>query len=615
MTTATIRLTTAQALVRYLCNQFIEEDGTRVPLCGGVFAIFGHGNVTCLGEALEAVQDVLPTWRGQNEQSMALAATAYARAKRRRRFMVAASSIGPGATNMVTAASVAHTNRLPLLLLSGDVFANRRPDPVLQQVETFNDPTITANDCFKPVTRYWDRITHPGQIISSLPQALSVMLDPGECGPAFLGLCQDVQELAFDYPAAFFEPVVHSIARPRADRARLSAAIDLLQGARRPIIIAGGGVRYAFAEQALADFALRHRIPVAETIAGKASLVHDHPCALGTVGVLGSSAANHMAGQADVILAIGTRLGDFITGSWSAFAPGARFISVNTGRFDAGKHRALPVVGDAAETIAEMDTGLADWKAEAAWGETGRTKYAEWNSLVDKHQAATNAEWPSYAQVVGIVNRVADDADLVVSSAGGVVGELVKGWRAKAAHTFDCEMGSSCMGYEIAGAWGAAMADPGRNTFVMLGDGSYLMMNSDIYSTVLTGHKIILVVCDNGGYAVINRLQVGKGGAPFNNLIKDSRVREPFSVDFAKHAEAMGALTRSVTSLADLETALHWAKSTDRTTVISIATDAFAWTPGDAWWDVGVPQVSDRPDVRAAHEAQVAGRQSQRYGV
>ena len=612
---STIRLTTAQAIVRYLCNQFTIEEGERVPLCGGVFAIFGHGNVTCLGEALQAVQDVLPTWRGQNEQSMAMAAIAYARAKRRRRFMIAASSIGPGATNMVTAAAAAHSNRLPLLLLSGDVFASRRPDPVLQQVENFNDPSVTVNDCFKPVTRYWDRITHPGQILSSLPQAIATMLDPGECGPAFLGLCQDVQEIAFDYPEAFFAPRLRQVPRPRADTDQLADAVAMLKAAKRPLIISGGGVRYSFAEGALADFALRRGVPVAETIAGKATLKHDHPCALGTVGVLGTSAANRLAGEADVVLAIGTRLQDFVTGSWTAFAPDAAFISANTCRFDANKHRALAVVGDARRTIEELDGALGDWKAERPWMALGREQYSDWNRVVDRVQKATNAPLPSYAQVVGVVNRLADEKDLVISSAGGIVGELVKGWRAKSANSFDSEMGSSTMGYEICGGWGAAMADPDRNTFVMLGDGSYLMMNSDIYSTVLTGHKIIVVVCDNGGFAVINRLQNGKGGVSFNNLIRDCRIKEPVAVDFAKHAESMGAIARRVEGLAELEEAVAWAKTTDRTTVIVVATDAFEWTAGDAWWDVGVPEISVRPEIVAAHAEQMAGRARQRYGV
>ena len=319
---------------------------------------------------------------------MALAAIAYARAKRRRRFMIAASSIGPGATNMVTAAAAARSNRLPLLLLSDDVFANRRPDPVLQQVENFGDPTLTVNDCFKPVTRYWDRISHPGQILSSLPQALAAMLDPGECGPAFLGLCQDVQEIAFDYPEAFFAPRLHAIARPRADIDRLAEAVALLNKSERPLVIAGGGVRYSGAEQALADFALRRGLPVAETIAGKATTRHDHPCALGTVGVLGTSAANHLAARADVEVAIGTRLQDFITGSWTAFAPDAQFISVNTCRFDAHTHLSLPVVGDALRVVEELDAGRGAWKAAETWTALGRAHYREWNVMVNRAQRA-----------------------------------------------------------------------------------------------------------------------------------------------------------------------------------------------------------------------------------
>jgi 3D-(3,5/4)-trihydroxycyclohexane-1,2-dione acylhydrolase (decyclizing) len=611
----TIRLTMAQALVRYLCNQFTEVGGARVPLFAGVFGIFGHGNVTCLAEALEAVQDRLPTWRGQNEQSMALAAIAFAKAKRRRQIMVAASSIGPGALNMVTAAGVAHANRLPVLLLSGDVFASRRPDPVLQQVEHFGNPTITVNDAFRAVTRYWDRITHPEQIIASLPQAVAAMLDPAECGPAFLGLCQDTQELAFDYAARFFEPTVHAIPRPRPDRARLAAAVERLRAAKRPLLISGGGVRYSGAEEAVARFAEERGIPLAETIAGKGTVAHDHPAHVGPIGVIGSASANALAAEADVILAIGTRLQDFTTGSWTAFAPDADFIAINAARWDATKHRALAVVGDAFETVGELDAALGDWRADPAWTGRGREEFARWNALIDEAQRPTNAPVPTYAQVVGLVNRKAGARDPMITAAGGLPGETVKGWRVKTPGTFDCEFGFSCMGYEIAGGWGAAMADPSVTPIVMTGDGSYLMMNSDIYSSVLAGHKMIVVVCDNGGFAVINRLQTFKGGASFNNLIRDCRVREPFAVRFAEHAAAMGALTRHCDSLADLEAALDWAKTTDRTTVLSIVTDAFAWVPGDADWDVGVPEVSEREAVRAARAAHEAIRARQRVGV
>ena len=395
MTRSTVRLTMAQALVRYLCNQFTEIDGERIPLFAGVFAIFGHGNVTCLSEALEAVQDTLPTWRGQNEQSMALAAIGFAKAKRRRQIMVAASSIGPGATNMVTAAGLAHSNRLPVLLIAGDTFANRRPDPVMQQVEHFGNPTITVNDAFRPVCRYWDRITLPEQIIGSLPQAVAAMLDPADCGPAFLSLCQDTQEIAYDYPEAFFTPTVWSIPRPRPDRDRLAEAVELLKSAKKPLIISGGGARYSLAEEVVAKFALDRGIPVAETIAGKGALTHDHPAHVGPIGILGSTSANALAAEADVVLAIGTRLMDFTTGSWTVFNHDARIVGINAARWDATKHRSLAVVGDARETVAELDAALGDWKAPAGWTQGARKLMGEWDRLVDDYQKPTNAEVPT----------------------------------------------------------------------------------------------------------------------------------------------------------------------------------------------------------------------------
>ncbi|TPI46485.1 3D-(3,5/4)-trihydroxycyclohexane-1,2-dione acylhydrolase (decyclizing) [Mesorhizobium sp. B3-1-7] len=610
-----VRLTMAQALVRYLCNQFTIVDGERVPLFPGVFAIFGHGNVTCLSEALEAVQDRLPTWRGQNEQSMALAAIGFAKAKRRRQIMVAATSIGPGALNMVTAAGVAHSNRLPVLMLSGDTFINRRPDPVMQQVEHFGNPTINVNDAFKAVTRYWDRIVHPEGIISSLPQAVATMLDPADCGPAFIALPQDVQEMAWDYPEEFFAETVHGIPRPRPDADRLAEAVKLLKAAKRPLIISGGGTRYSGAEQVLADLALIHGIPLCETIAGKSTVSHNHPAYVGPIGIVGSTSANALAASADVIVAVGTRLMDFTTGSWSAFAKDAKFISINAARWDATKHRALAVVGDALATLNDLGQSLAEWQAPREWTDKGRMEFGNWNKALDGYQQPTNQPVPSYAQVIGIVNARAGERDLIITAAGGLPGEVMKNWRVKAPNTFDCEFGFSCMGYEIAAGWGAALADPTRTPIVMIGDGTYMMMNSDIYSTVLSGHKMIVIVCDNGGYAVINRLQNAKGAASFNNLIKDCRVKEPFSVDFAKHAESMGALTRRVDSLADLAQAVDWALGTDRTTVITLVSDGFTWTPGDAWWDVGVPEVSARPQVGEAHAQQAQARKKQRVGV
>ncbi len=615
MTGSTIRLTTGQALVRYLCNQFTMIDGERVPLFAGVFAIFGHGNVTCLAEALEDVQDTLPTWRGQNEQSMALAAIGFTKAKRRQQIMVALASIGPGSTNMITAAAAAHANRLPVLFLGGDTFANRRPDPVLQQVEHFNNPTTTVNDGFKAVTRYWDRITHPEQIISSLPQAVATMLDPGDCGPAFISLCQDVQELACDYPKEFFEPIVHTIPRPRADADRLAKAAEIIRSAKRPLLISGGGVLYSLAEDVVGDFATKHGIPLTETIAGKGAVTHNHPAHIGPIGVIGSASANALAQEADVIIAVGTRLQDFTTGSWSTFTRDAKFVSINAARYDATKHRALAVTGDARATVAELDQLLGDWTADAPWMAKGQAEFASWNALLDDLQKPTNTPVPTYSQIVGAVNRRAPDRDRLITAAGGLPGETTKGWRVKATGTFDCEFGYSTMGYEISAGWGAAMADPTRTPIVMVGDGTYMMMNSDIYSTVLSGHKLIIVVCDNGGYAIINRLQNFKGGQSFNNMIKDCRVKEPFAVDFAKHAESMGALARKVESIGDLEQALDWAYSTDRTTVISIVCDGFEWAPGDAWWVVGVPEVSDKESVRAARADHVEARKKQRIGV
>src|SRR5580658_722874 len=623
MTQPTIRLTTAQAAVRWLTQQFTTIDGARVPLFAGVFAIFGHGNVTCLSEALEAVQDRLPTWRGQNEQSMALAAIGFAKAKRRRQIMVATSSIGPGALNMVTAAGTAHANRLPVLLIAGDTFTNRLPDPVLQQVEHFNDPTVTVNDAFKSVTRYWDRITHPAQILASLPQAVAVMLDPADCGPAFIALPQDIQEVAFDYPLAFFEEQTWTIPRPRPDRRKLAEAVALLKTAKKPILIAGGGVRYSLAEKAVAEFAVKRGIPIVETNAGKGGLTHYHEAHAGPLGIVGSTSANALAEDADVILAIGTRLLDFATGSWTAFTPDARFISINAARFDAVKHRALAVIGDALETVTELDAQLGDWRVEPSHMRRAQALFKEWDALLDKHQAPSNAPVPTYAQVVATVNAAAGENDTLIVAAGGLPGEVAKGWRVKAPNTFDLEFGFSCMGYEIAAGWGHAMANSGPGglggtPIVMVGDGAYMMMNSDIYSTVLSGHKMIVVVCDNGGYAVINRLQRAKGTPGFNNQLTDCRIKDranPLHVDFAKHAESMGAAARHCESLADLRAALDWAKTTDRTTVLSIDSDAYAWVPGDADWDVGVPEVSTRESVQVARKQQQEIRAKQRVGV
>jgi 3D-(3,5/4)-trihydroxycyclohexane-1,2-dione acylhydrolase (decyclizing) len=609
----TIRLTMAQALVRWLLAQRTVIEGDEVALFAGVFAIFGHGNVTSLGEALEPVQDRLPTWRGHNEQSMALAAVAYAKAMRGRRIMIATSSVGPGSTNFVTAAAAAHANRLPVLLLSGDTFQHRIVDPVLQQVEHFDDPTVTVADAFKPVTRYWDRITRPEQIVQSLPQAVAVMLDPATRGPAFIALPQDIQAEAYDFPAVFFEPTVHYIRRPGPDPRDIEAAATLLKGASRPLLIAGGGVHYSGATDTLRAFAEKHRIPVVETVAGKATLLHDHPNYAGPIGVTGSSAANAVAGRADVILAVGTRLQDFTTGSWALFEdPDVRFVSINTARWDAHKHRALPVIGDARVSLEALDVALGAATADGQWLAFAQAQIADWHRYLDSWKDRSHDGPPAYAEVIATINEVCDDDDYCLSAAGGLPGELAMGWRSKSVGSFDSEYGYSTMGYEIAGGWGAKMARGEGDVIVWVGDGSYLMMNSDIYSTVMTGHKVIFIVCDNGGYSVINRLQVNSGGAEFNNQLSTTRHERYVEVDFVKHAESMGAVAERVDRVEDLPAAFARAKAADRSSVIVVPIDPYAWTEGGAWWEVGIPEVSDREPVRAARERWEADKQRQR---
>ena len=610
-------MTTAQALVRFLIAQrtVLPGDDGDVALFPGVFAIFGHGNVTSLGHALQQAGDALPTWRGQNEQGMALAAVGYAKAKRRRQIMVASTSIGPGALNMVTAAGVAHANRLPVLLLAVDTFVSRIPDPVLQQVEHFGDPTITVNDAFKPVVRYWDRIVAPEQLLQSLPHAVDVLLDPADCGPAFIALPQDVQAEAFDFPARLFDPVIHTIARPRADRAQLDRAAALLRTAERPLLIAGGGVHYSAAQAELARFAERHGIPVVETMAGKACLLAAHPLNAGPVGVTGCAAANALAAAADVVVAVGTRLQDFTTGSWTVFAEDSAFIGVNTASFDAIKHRSVAVVGDALEVLAELAPRLGRYGARADWTARSAREAASYHAYIDRIAAPIEGAVPTYAQVIGAIDRVALPTDYALTAAGGFPGELNNGWRAKGLDSYDCEYGFSCMGYEISGAWGAKMAMPDREVIAFVGDGSYMMMNSDVYSSVLSGHKLIVIVCDNGGFAVINRLQVNQGGVPFNNQLQDSRHAELVRVDFAAHAASMGCISETVSTIVELSAAFERARVAERTTVIVLQTDPDVWTEGGAFWEVGVPEVSDRPEVMAAKAAMQAGKANQRIGV
>jgi len=601
---ATIRLTAAQATVRWLSRQYVETRAGEVAYFAGVWAIFGHGNVAGLGEALHGVRDVLPTWRAHNEQGMAHAAIAFAKQSRRERAMVCTTSIGPGATNMVTAAALAHVNRLPVLFLPGDVFASRRPDPVLQQVEDFGDGTISANDCFKPVSRYFDRIVRPEQILDALPRALATMLDPATCGPATLAFCQDVQAEAFDYPEAFFDKRVWRIRAPQPDPRELDDLVALIKAAKAPLIVAGGGVLYARAEASLAALAFDTGLPVAETQGGKGGLVWDHPRNLGSVGVTGSSAANAAAEAADLIVGIGTRLQDFTTGSRALFgAAGRKLVQVNVAPHDAHKHGATSVVGDAGAVIAALGERLDGWKAPAAWVDESAGRVAGWNAVFDAATTADDCALPTDAQVLGAVSRAASDDAVVVCAAGGLPGELHKLWRAKRPGGYHVEYGFSCMGYEIAGAVGVKMAAPDREVHVMVGDGSYLMMNSELATSVMLGTKLIVTVLDNRGYACINRLQAATGGAPFNNLLVDTHHQTLPNIDFAAHAASLGARSEKVANLAELEAALQRAKVSDRTYVVVIDTDPMPTTEGGgAWWDVAVPEVSVRPTVNAARE-------------
>lgn len=608
-----VRLTVGEALVRYLAAQRVERaDGEVAPLFPAVFAIFGHGNVTSLGEALSRHRDILPTIRGQNEQGMALAAVAWAKAARRRQIPVATSSIGPGALNMVTAAGVAHANRLPLLLLSGDTFASRVPDPVLQQVEHFDNPTTTVNDAFRAVTRWWDRITVPEQLLASLPQAVATMLDPASAGPAFLGLPQDVQSQALTVPDAWLAETLHRVPRPRPDRVALHEAAGRLRAAQRPLLVAGGGIHYSLAAGELADFAVSHGIPVVETVAGRAVLAGDHPALVGPLGVTGAEQANQLAADADMVLAVGTRLQDFTTGSWTVFGD-ASIVTINTARYDAKKHLAHAVVGDARETLVELGDQLEGWRAPAQWTQRGRTAGRDLRRFVAANVEPTDG-LPTYAQVVGAVNAAATADDYVLTAAGGLPGELVVNWQAKGVGTFDCEYGFSCMGYELSGGWGARLGRLDGEVFVLVGDGSYLMLNADLYSSVLTQQKMIVVLCDNGGYAVIERLQVGKGGTSFNNLweTSDLAVRDP--VDFVAHARSLGCEAEEVANLGELTNALERARQAARTSVILLRTDPHAWTQGGAFWEVGIPEVSGVDAVRQARAEQDEAKTGQRVG-
>ena len=611
-----IKLTCAHAIIKHLIAQKILIDGKKEQLFAGAFGIFGHGNVACLGQALQENQDKLPTYRGHHEQNMALTGIAYARAKRRKQFFVATSSVGPGSTNMVTASAVSMSNRLPILFLPGDTYANRMPDPVLQQVEHFNNPGITQNDAFKPVTKYFDRITRPEQILQTLPQAIQTMLDPADCGPACLSLSQDVQGETYEYPEEFFKERVHNIRRPRPDDFQIKQAAEQIKKSKNPLLISGGGVFYSDAMEDLSNFAIKHNIPVTQTVMGYSTMKRDHSHFLGPIGGLGGKAANNLAKQTDLAIAVGTKLADFTTGSWANFEnPNFSLVSVNVSRFDASKHLAQSVIGDAKVSLQELSNALGDWKAPDEWHKKSRDELKNWNDYVDKESGPTNQELPSYAHAVGAIYRNSDPTDIAVTAAGGLVGEVVQIWRPKELNTHETEWGFSCMSYEISGALGVKMANPDKEVIAFVGDGSYLLFNSDIYSSVITNNKLIIVLCDNGGHAVINRLQLFKGGKEFNCLLNSSKAPNLVPVNFAKHAESMGAKSEEVSSISELEEAFKRAKKSDVTYLISIKTHSYEWLEGSAYWESPTLEMPSTKENEEALKLHKEGKSKQRQGV
>ena len=617
----TVRLTMAQALVRYLAaQQVLDDDGQTVPLFGGVFAIFGHGNVAGLGEALYEQRESLPTYRAHSEQGMANAAVAYAKAHMRRRMMAVTSSIGPGATNLVTSAALAHVNRLPVLLLPGDIFVSRAPDPVLQQLEDFSDGTASVNDCLRPVSRYFDRIVKPEQLLSALPRALCVLTDQALCGPVTLALPQDVQAEAYDWPESFFAPCIHAFRALPAAPDEITAAAATLRAAKRPVLIAGGGMLYSKASASLRNFAEAHGIPVAETQAGKGALAWDHPLQLGPAGVCGSTAANALLAGADVVLAVGTRLQDFTTGSNALFND-AHIIALNVNGYDTLKGGGLEILADARLGLDALSSALQGWSVDSHWHDSAKREANDWRDIVSnitEQRELPSGTLPYDGEIIGAVQRSHPQSmttDITVCAAGTLPAELEKLWRTSTPGGYHMEYGYSCMGYEIAGGLGVKMAKPDREVIVMLGDGSYLMLNAEIATSVMLGMKLIIVVLDNRGYGCINRLQQACGGAAFNNMWDDclQGAEGAPAIDFAAHARAMGAEAEHVNSIAELEQALTRARAAKRTYLISINTDHRRTTEqGGTWWEVAVPEVSTRTAVRDARRDYDIAKQHQR---
>jgi 3D-(3,5/4)-trihydroxycyclohexane-1,2-dione acylhydrolase (decyclizing) len=621
----TKRLTTAQAVIAFLKNQYVERDGVEQPFFAGCFGIFGHGNIAGISQALQQMPG-FRYYQARNEQAMVHAAVAYAKTKNRLQTLVCTSSIGPGATNMVTGAATATINRLPVLLLPGDIFARRNVAPVLQQLESEHTQDISVNDCFKPVSRYWDRIARPEQVLTALPEAMRVLTSPAETGAVTLGFPQDVQVEAYAYPEAFLHKRVWQIPRNRPDHRALEQAVAWIRTSQRPLIIAGGGVIYSEATDILQRFVDQAGIPVGETMAGKGSLCFDHSLNLGAIGATGTFAANRVAKEADLVIGIGTRYSDFTTSSKTAFQhPEVRFININVAPFDASKHLALPLVGDAKVTLEELLILLEGYTIDEGYRIHSEQLHRAWDAEVERIYAIRNEPLPGQGELIGAVNELSAPNAIMVCAAGSLPGDLHKLWRARHPKNYHLEYGYSCMGYEIAGGLGAKMAAPDRDVYVMVGDGSYLMMNSEIVTSIQENYKLIIVLLDNHGFKSIGALSrsLGQDGfgtryaAPHNGVLPGDSAGadvQILSIDLAANARSLGAYVIECKTYADFVAALEEVRTTVRTSVIYIQNDRYQSVPGyESWWDVPVAEVSTSPQVQAARTEWEAMRAQERY--
>lgn len=627
---ATKRLTTAQAIIQFLKSQYVERDGVEHQFFAGVFGIFGHGNVAGIGQALQETPD-FPYYQTRNEQAMVHTAAAFAKMHNRLRTFACTSSIGPGATNMATAAAGATINRLPVLLLPGDIFARRNVAPVLQQLETLFSQDISANDVFKPISRYWDRLNRPEQAIFALPEAMRVLASPAETGAVTLALPQDVQTEAFDYPTELFRKRVWHIPRPRPDAALLRRAAELIKASQRPLIVAGGGVIYSEATDALAQFVAQTGIPVGETQAGKGSLRYDNSLNLGAIGVTGTFGANIMAREADLVIGIGTRYSDFTTASKTAFQnPAVRFININIAEFDAHKHSGLALTGDAQEALAELAELLAGWSVDPEYRARAEKFNKDWDVEVERIYNLGNEPLPSQGEVIGAVNSFSDERDVVLCAAGSAPGDLHKLWRTRDPKGYHLEYGYSCMGYEIAGGLGVKMADPSREVYVIVGDGSYLMMSQEIVTSVQEGVKLTIILIDNHGFGSIGALSRSLGSQGFGTryLFRDEQTGQLptdeispsdaaeryLPVDYAANAASLGAAVFRAHAIDDFKQALADAQKAEKTAVIYVETDRYAGVPGyESWWDVAVAEVSQMDSVQKARAEYEKAIEKERY--